>query len=96
MDERSERGHKASDTFEQGVTPMDTSRVLEAAYDPENDPVLKALRAAPWVQISAEELAELDELARNIGPTIPYDKFMAALEVWCAQEAAREQQDVSG
>ncbi len=90
MDERSERGHVDSEAFEHGVIPANTSGPHAPAYDPETDPVLKALRAAPWAQISEEERAELDELERNAGPTIPGAEFMRDLEAWIERERERE------
>ena len=63
----------------------------EPEYDPENDPVLKALNAAPWAQISEEERAEIEDLARNIGPTISAAEFMAFVET-----LRHEQENVEG
>jgi hypothetical protein len=100
MDDRNERGCGTSEAFEHGVMPAKTSGPdAPEAYDPETDPVLKALRAAPWVQLSEEEEAELQELEEVMNTTqrwIPASEFMADLETWCAQQAAIERENVAG
>ncbi len=45
------------------------------------DPVLAAIEAAPWVQLSDEEEAQLDEIERTATRTIPYDEFVSSLEM---------------
>ncbi len=45
-----------------------------------NDPVLAAIDAAPWVPVSEDENALLDDIERSTVRWIPHDTFVAALE----------------
>lgn len=80
MDERSERGHAESEAFEHSAGSMSARESCLQAQDDTDDPVLRALKAAPRIQLSPEEEAELYERERNAGGWIPAGQFMAFVE----------------
>ncbi len=50
----------------------------------EHDPVLAALAAAPWVPLSADDEATLEEIERSVARWIPAGEFVAALDASAA------------
>jgi hypothetical protein len=74
MPEQSARAHMMlDDSFGMNTVKQLTTQTRDI------DPVLAAIEAAPWVQLSDEEEAQLDEIERSATRTIPYDEFVSSL-----------------
>lgn len=70
----------AADAFGHDTESLSARESCLQGDDDTDDPVLRALRAAPWAPISEEELAELEEAYRSTTRWIPADEFMAFVE----------------
>ena len=99
MDNREERIREAIADASEWTVPCTTAAQGKPAWCADvppdtDDPVLRAIAAAPYVPISDEEMAFLDELERSTTRWLSSDEFLA--EVGLTQEdliAARENPD---
>lgn len=76
MDEQLGRAEQTCAGFDEPAS--ETSRA-DCSLDREDDPVLAALAAAPWVPRPSDDEATLEEIERSVVRWIPASEFVAAL-----------------